>query len=328
RRNAQPGTIHITNQQIDSYKIQQIKSYINYFIHSLLLRYEDIQSIKLILLNRVFFNILYNDLYELLSNELIWKKLICFTKVNEHNKGPVHLIKKNELLTFFPSINIAYLITVLRLIIAYAICYDLRYLIEIFREKMTVYYNTLLIISLLLLLFVTIDCLPMLYHLNKYGIFWFCIGVYQWNNIIELSLDSTQLLDARSLIVTVSNFFNQIRLVQKFKNFFFQQKHSAAMDREIPVIDVPSGTNDIDENIEDNDTDRINLDLFETDDKTPKIGIIDSNENIQTEDVLVGFVGLSGCGKSQLLRSLTGKEIFKSGNRPTTYKAFTFFFAS
>jgi len=44
-------------------------------------------------------------------------------------------------------------------------------------------------------------------------------------------------------------------------------------------------------------TGRIVLDLYENDGKTPRIHLVGDDIDIQPDDVLVGFVGLTGRGK-------------------------------
>jgi hypothetical protein len=187
-------------------------------------------------------------------------------------------------------------------------------------DNRIVYFVWLLIVLLLI-----IDSFLSFHHTNIFGVFWFYTDLRQWNNIIEIYIDTNQSLNFYGMYLKVTHFIDKYSFKILGMNFF-QSTSSPNESQYIPITDAITTTmaNENNENEEDSSSTNLNrivLDLYEKDGKTPKIQLVDNDVIIQPEDILVGFVGLTGRGKSQLLRCLTSNEVFSSGDRPTTYMA-------
>jgi hypothetical protein len=272
----------------------------------------------LIIINRLLIINLYSNLFELFSNEILWKKFISFTKFNPYESRQVHRITKNQLCLLFPSINIAYEILIIRSIITSIIFYNIYKLIEYSIENSPL---NILFIQLIPLLII-MDCFLLFYHTNIFGLFWFYTGLNQWNNLNEIDIDIYQPSHLYSIYRKMTYVIDEYCL-KIIRNKFFKRIPSSVDNRFVqPMITTVLNQNNQEE--EENpipSMGRIVLDLYENNGKTPRIHLVGDDIDIQPDDVLVGFVGLSGRGKSQLLRCLTGNEIFQSGSRPTTYMA-------
>lgn len=164
--------------------------------------------------------------------------------------------------------------------------------------------------------------------MNIFGLFWFYIGVNQWKIQNEIDIDVYQPSYLYSIYHRMSSIIDEYCL-KIIRNGFFQRTFSSVDNRVVPVVE-PMDTTVLNENNQEEEAEQVNtipsigrivLDLYEKDGKTARIHPVGDDIDIQPDDVLVGFVGLTGRGKSQLLRCLTGHSVFKSGSRPTTYLA-------
>lgn len=119
-------TIYIRKQ----YRIQLIKTRLEYVLQIFLIwRNGFNQQNLLILFNRLLIIHLYANLTDLFSNEIQWKKFISFTKFNPNETKSIDRLSRNQLTQLFPSIDMAYLILIIRSIILSIICYNIYQLI-------------------------------------------------------------------------------------------------------------------------------------------------------------------------------------------------------